>query len=115
MTCDVIRTDFFSILGKNLFDISVMRVPSACKQLFFFIISTFYPVTTLDLKKEKKQFHWLQVLTDSEHYYWKTIWKVLYTGCPKKVADVHIEMAVNIWPRKSDLFWKTEILSYLAR
>ena len=53
---------------------------------------------------------------DSEHHYWKTIWKVLYyTGCPKKVTEFQIEMTANIWPRKSDHFClKTEILSYFA-
>ena len=56
-----------------------------------------------------------RVLTDSEYHYWKTIGKVLYTGCPKKVTEFQIEMAANIWPRKSDHFFlKAEILRYLA-
>ena len=54
MSCDAIKTNFFSILGKYLVDISVMGVPSACKQLLFFsLFPHFYPVTTLDLKKRR--------------------------------------------------------------
>ena len=101
MSCDAIKTDFFSILGKNLVDISIMGVPSACEELFVFITSTFSPCHYFGFGKEKKQFHWIKVSTDSEHHYWKTIWKVFYTGCPKKVTEFQIEMTANIWPRKS--------------
>ena len=45
--------------------------------------------------------NWLWASVD----YWKTIRKVLYTGCPKKVTEFQIEMAANIWPRKSDHFF----------
>ena len=74
----------------------------------------FYAVTTFDLKKRRNNCHWIQVLTDSEHHYWKAIWKVLHTWCPKKVTEFQIEMAANIWSRKSFFFLKTEVLSYLA-
>ena len=39
----LLKQIFCSILGKSLVEISVMGVPSTCKQLFFFIISTSLP------------------------------------------------------------------------
>ena len=78
MSSDLIKTDFCSIFGKSLVDISFMGVTIRLQTYFFSsLFLHLYPFTTFYLKKKKKQFHWIQVLTDSEHNYWKTNWNVL--------------------------------------